>query len=322
MTAQSVSVALCTYNGERYLETQLRSIIGQSLPPAEVVVADDGSTDATLAIIDRVARESTVPVRVLEPGARLGVTANFQRAAEACASPLIALADQDDVWRPERIAAAFAVFQAEPDVLLVHSDARLVDADGTDLGHRLLGALRPTPEELRLLASDRPLEAYLRRNFVTGTTVTFRASLRDLAVPFPPAWVHDEWLAVVAAVHGRVRYLDQPLVDYRQHGGNEIGMESPSTARRIGRMLERRGDRLELLAERSAVLAARVEPSAAVDAADRIRRKAAFEARRRAYPRGRLLRLGPVLGQALRGRYREFSSQGRLDIVRDLVQPA
>lgn len=322
MTASAVSVALCTYNGERFLEAQLRSILGQSLRPAEVVVADDGSTDATLAVVERIAAESDVPFRVLSAGGRLGVTANFQRAVEACASPLIALADQDDVWHPDRLAAAVAVLEAEPDVLLVHSDARLVDGEGADLGHHLMGSLLPSAAERRMLATDAPLAAYLRRNFVTGTTVTFRSTLRDAAVPFPASWVHDEWLAVVAAVIGRVRYLDRPLVDYRQHGANEIGMEAPSFRRRLRRMLEPRGERLERLAERSALLAERLADSAPAAAGDRLRRKAAFEHRRGAYPRMRLLRVVPVLRQALGGSYAEFSSQGSLDVVRDLLQPA
>lgn len=322
MTTPGISVALCTYNGERFLDEQLRSILEQSVRPAEIVVADDGSTDGTLAIVERVADRSEVPFSVLPPGGRLGVTANFQRAIEACTGPLVALADQDDAWHPDRLAAALAVFTAEPDVLLVHSDARLVAADGADLGHGLLSSLGPTAAERALLESGRPLDAYLRRNFVTGTTVTFRRELLTAASPFPPSWVHDEWLAVVAAAHGRVRFLDTPLVDYRQHGGNEIGMRIPTLRGRLQRVFERRGDRFDRLAERSAVLVERVAPGAGADVADRLRGKADFEARRRDYPRARLRRVIPVLGQLVSGGYARFASQGRWDVVRDLLQPA
>lgn len=319
MSVLAVSVALCTYNGERFLEAQLASILAQTSPPAEIVIADDGSTDGTLEVVARVAETSVVAMRVLPSVRRLGVTANFQRAVEACAGPLIALADQDDVWHLERLAAAAAVFDREPDVLLVHSDARLVDADGADRGDRLMASLRPTPDEKRILATGRPLAAYLRRNFVTGTTVTFRQSLLADAVPFPPSWVHDEWLATVAAIRGRVRYLDRALVDYRQHGANEIGMEAANLGQRIGRMREPRGDRLVRLADRARALAARFgnEPG---EAGVSIGRKAAFEQRREAYPSRRVRRVAAVLRQA--GSYPEFASQGRLDVIRDLVQPA
>jgi hypothetical protein len=134
--------------------------------------------------------------------------------------------------------------------------------------------------------------------------------------------VHDEWLAVVAAVRGRVVYLDRALVDYRQHGGNQIGMATPSTRRRLARLLEPRGDRLLRLQERSAVLAERLARFAEPHDARELVAKAAFEASRAAYPAGRVRRIVPVLGQAVTGRYTRFASQGLGDVVRDLVQPA
>lgn len=320
MSSPAVSVALCTYNGERFLEQQFESILTQTHRPAEVVVADDGSTDGTALVLDRLIASSDIPVRRLAPGDRLGVTANFERAVRACVSPYVALADQDDVWHSDRLAAAVTVLDSDSEVMLVHSDARLVDADGLELGRGLLESLTPSAGERRALASRRPLAAYLRRNFVTGTTVTFRRDLLDLAAPFPADWVHDEWLAAVAAVIGKVCFLDRPLVDYRQHGSNEIGVVAPSLRGRFGRMGEQRGDRLRRLARRASVLAERMAGSADPATAAAIRGKAEFERRRGDYPASRARRVGPILRQWRD--YPRFASQGRADMVRDLVQPA
>src|SRR5690606_3991787 len=139
--------------------------------------------------------------------------------------------------------------------------------------------------------------------------------------------VHDEWLAIVAAALGRTQVLDAQLIDYRQHGSNQIGVQKPTLRYKIGRMLEPRVDRYQRLAERSAVLRARLGELAAggFDLDDRVlrlaRQKASFEAARAQYPAARPLRLGAVLRQSRRGSYRVLSSQGDLDIARDLLQP-
>jgi hypothetical protein len=140
-------------------------------------------------------------------------------------------------------------------------------------------------------------------------------------LPFPTEWVHDEWLAIVAAATGEVRLLDEPLIDYRQHDENAIGAGKPTLGYRFGRMIAPRGTRYADLAARSAVLTARLD---SLDVPERWRTlaqaKAAFEARRAAYPKSRLARVGAVLHE--RRSYSTLSSQGSLDVVRDLIQPA
>ena len=319
----SVSAVLASYNGAQYIEEQLRSILGQSRPPAELVVADDGSTDGTLEIVRAVASEYPgVALRVLEPGASsLGVAGNFTRAIEAATGDLIALSDQDDRWHDGRLERLVARFEADDSLLFLHHDAELVDAAGAPYGQRLLGWLRATPAEREALADGRAFGVYVRRNLATGATVVFRRGLAETAFPIGEGWIHDEWFAVIAASLSGARLDEFALIDYRQHGGNQIGVAKPTPGHLVRRMLEPRGSRYEWLSERSTALVERLESiGAPAPALELARAKQAFEARRAAYPARRLARLGPVLRQ--RRDYARLSSQGTLDILRDLLHGA
>ncbi|MFF1878067.1 glycosyltransferase family 2 protein [Leifsonia sp. NPDC058230] len=320
-----VSVALCTYNGERFLGRQLASILEQTVAPAEIVVADDGSSDGTLQLVGASAAEtSATALIVLPPSARLGVTKNFERAISATSAPIVALSDQDDVWADGKLAAMTRAFD-DPDVALVHSDARLVDEDGRPLGLSLFEALEISAEQLELEQSEDGYLMLLRRNLTTGATMAFRRELLDVARPFPADWVHDEWLAMIAAATARIRVLPEQLIDYRQHGSNAIGVVRPTLSHKVRRVVgssrERNrtlADKFTTLSDRLAALGPVVRPGA-VEAA---RAKAAFEASRAAYPANRLLRVFPVLRMYRSGAYQRFASRGTWDVVRDILQKA
>lgn len=328
MTAE-ISVALCTYNGADYVEEQVASILDQDRAPDELVVSDDGSSDGTLqvvaATVEAAASRGVRPeVVVLAGTSPSGVTANFERAVAKTTRPLIALSDQDDIWHPDRLGSLAARFE-DPSLTFVHTDARLVDDAGRPLGPTLFESLELSEQELRLEEEGRAFEALLRRNLATGATVVFRRELLDRARPFPPEWVHDEWLAVVAAATGRVGVVRETTIDYRQHGRNQIGVTDPTLGYKVRRVLEPRGDRNTRLAKQFGVLADRLEalgdavPPAYASAA---RQKAGFEATRAAMAPSRIRRIGTVIGLARRGLYARFASRGRADIIRDLLQPA
>lgn len=222
-----VSVALCTYNGAAYIEAQLASILAQRRPVDEIVVSDDGSSDDTLERVQRRLQGSGVAFRVLH-GERLGVTQNFARAVSACTGEFVFLCDQDDVWLPEKVERLLALLQSHPDSDLAFSNAELVDAQLAPLGRTQFDTVRLSPALRRALAGPLAFEALMRRNVVTGATVAFRRRLLQLALPFMDGWLHDEWLAVLAAWRGPLACCEQPLVQYRQHGRNQCGM-SPQT---------------------------------------------------------------------------------------------
>lgn len=319
----ALSVALCTFNGERFVGAQLESILTQSLPVNELVVSDDASTDRTLDVVEDTVRRigSGVSLLILRNQVPLGVTANFEQALSACSGDLVALSDQDDIWHPGRLAEILPLFE-DGSVLLAHTDADLVGADGESLGATLFDALEIPPETIEEVNSGDALGVFLRRNIVTGATVVLRRALVDAIRPFPSGWVHDEWLAICATLLGSVRCLPRPTIDYRQHGGNQIGAQRPTLRYKVGRVFEPGAERQCRLALQFAQLAERAPVFAELHADDlqRVRRKAEFEEQRAQLPRRRFSRLGAVRRLAVGGGYARFASQGHRDIIRDLLR--
>jgi len=117
----TVSIALATWNGARFLRDQLASYECQTILPTELVISDDGSTDRTLEILAEFARSATFPVRILSGGERLGFADNFFRAANACTSQFIAFSDQDDVWLPKKLEEASADCRKDDSCLTLHT---------------------------------------------------------------------------------------------------------------------------------------------------------------------------------------------------------
>lgn len=229
-----LSVALCTYNGARYLREQLQSIAEQSMPPDEIVVCDDGSTDETLQILNGFAAASLIPVRVHADGDRVGVVRNFERAISRCSGDVIALADQDDVWLPEKLKVTVeALERAEKDCpsgtpILVHTDLWVVDSAKNVIAEsfREHQGIRKKPQS--------PLAGLLVENYVTGCTVAMNRTLKEESMPIPgEAVMHDWWLALVAAARGRIVTLPTGTILYRQHGSNAVGAGKRSLRRYV-----------------------------------------------------------------------------------------
>lgn len=316
---------MCTYNGERFIEEQVTSIFSQSLAPTEIIVCDDGSSDGTVAALERLAALAPpgISLRIAATNRVGGVTPNFERAVRACTGDVIVLCDQDDVWHEDRLRAIAPFFDGGMAPVLVFADAVLIDDRGAEVGASLHRNLHMRREERRDIDRGHAFDALIRRNLITGAATAFSRPLVELAGPFPSSWVHDEWLGLIAAAVGRVVRIPNRLIDYRLHGNNQIGVSDPSTTSRVGRMLSPRGERYSLLGVRAHALVRRLEE---IDADPRLiglaQRKAAFEDIRAGYPESRLRRIRLVLREAMRGEYATLSSQRLFDVVRDLLQPA
>lgn len=323
-----VSVAICTFNGASFVREQLESILAQTVSPAQIVVSDDGSTDATLdevrAVLtpDRMQRLG-ITVDILTRKKPLGVTGNFEAAMAACTGEFIALSDQDDVWQNNRLGALLGAFD-QPDVLLVHSDARLVDEAGRPQRHTLMGSLGASRRELRQEQGMKAFSVLLRRNLVTGATAMVRSSHVRQVRPFPSVWVHDYWLAITASLCGRIRFVPELLIDYRQHSNNQIGVARLTPGRAVTLLGDSRRSRHVDRVERIAALAARIADGsipARPDQRQLVAEKLVHEERRRDLPDARMRRWGVVAGELFRGRYHRLS-RGVIDVVRDLFSPA
>lgn len=326
---ESVSVALCTHNGARFVVEQLESILAQTVPVHEIVLSDDASTDDTLDRARRAVGDGAA-LTVLRNDPPLGVTANFERAIRATTGDIVVLSDQDDRWRADRVERGLARLRARADAELCFSDARLVGPGGEPLGGSLIERLQPTPAERTALAGGDLFDALVRRNLVTGATVMFRRTLLDAAIPFPSEWVHDEWLAMVAAATSSVVFEPDTLVDYRLHEANVIGMRAPTLGVKVRRVLEGDGGRTAGLARRAEVLGERLAElpdRPGFDQARRARvtaaaaRKALTEHRRADLAPARWRRVVPVLRLLAEGAYERYTSQGRLEAIRDILQP-
>lgn len=233
--APAISVAMATYNGGAFIFDQLASIAAQTLVPYQVVVCDDGSDDDTLRIIEQFRARTGIPILLHRDDGRLGAAQNFARAIALCEGDLIALADQDDIWMPEKLARLADAMSHG--AAYAFCDAIVVDAAGAPSGHRSLASrlrgargrtLLDRRFALKTIAARfeqrREFELMMKRDFVYGTTLLFRASVRDLVLPIPGGWSHDTWIVnVLTALGYRGVPVIEPLVQYRRHGGQASG---------------------------------------------------------------------------------------------------
>jgi glycosyltransferase involved in cell wall biosynthesis len=315
----TVSVCLITCNGAEFVDEQLSSVLSQAPPPGELVVADDASTDGTIEKVEHMARAATLPVRVLRNSERLGVNGNLQRAVDATTGEVVLFSDQDDVWKPGKIARMAAEFAAEPDVALVFSDAELIDRSGRPLAGTLWERLRFGIDEQAGVNGDGALGVILRHNVVTGATVGVRRSLLEAALPLPTVGWHDHWLALYAAATGlRIRAIDDQLLSYRLHGANTAGLPSRSPQQWWAEQAtawHRRQAIICLLDELMARL-----PNAPPDVREHVELAAAFLRHRQRLSRNPLTRAWTVWRWARTGSYRRFAD-GFRSVSLDVLLP-
>ena len=325
----TISVAMRVYNSSRFVGEQLASILTQSSPPEQIVIGDDGSDDNTLALItamietEQQARPSwKTEVTILSSG-HVGITANIERTIAACTGDIVIICDHDDRCAPTRFEWIRAAFEQQPELLFIHSDATLIDEGGDPRGVLLTERQLVTGWERERYRGGAAFPVLIRRNIVTGATAAFRRELVSHAVPFPRAWVYDEWLGIVAAGMGRLSFLEEPLLQYRQHSSNKQGVRRRSAREKAGMLLAVGNGRNERLQARAAVLVERLSGLGALVPPQNLtlaNAKLRHESARARLPRNRFLRALPVLRAAGSGAYARFA-RGRKDIVLDLIQP-
>ncbi len=233
MRITRISIALCTYNGERYLAELLQSLASQRLRPWELVVCDDCSTDSTLSILEEFGRSAPFRVSITSNTENLGVIKNFEKAFSLCTGDYIAPCDQDDVWLPEKLEKLAACLQGcsgenNDSPVLVHANLELVDDNLESTGKSYL-----QHQGLKLTHADQ-YRTLLVQNYIPGCSMLFSTDLLSRALPIPDSAVmHDWWLALIASLTGKICFEPSTTVLYRQHKGNLVGSQSrfsPGTA--------------------------------------------------------------------------------------------
>jgi glycosyltransferase involved in cell wall biosynthesis len=189
--------------------------------PDEIVICDDKSTDDTVQIAKDILEKSNLEYKIEVNESNLGVIKNFEKAIVMCSGDIIFTSDQDDVWVETKVEEMVDVLEEDNDLLLVFSDAYLVDCNLNKMKSLLWQASCP-----KLYSEHRHIcgiNMLLKGNFVTGATMAFRRSLLKYAYPFTETWMHDYWLAFIASYKGKIEGINRPLIMYRQHNNNVLG---------------------------------------------------------------------------------------------------
>lgn len=222
----TIDVLLATYNGELYIDEQLKSLFEQSYQNFNVLIRDDGSIDKTLEIIGKY--QEIYPERIkliVDEDKGLGPSANFGRLMQYATAPYIMFCDQDDVWLKNKIEKTLTEMKKiEENIginfpILVHSDLIVVNQD--------LELLQESMSKGQKLQSHQnEFHQLLIQNNITGCTMMINKALLEIGLPVPQeAIMHDWWLGILAAAFGKVHYIDEGLILYRQHGRNDVGAQ-------------------------------------------------------------------------------------------------
>ncbi|MGA7410085.1 MAG: glycosyltransferase family 2 protein [Bryobacteraceae bacterium] len=320
MPKLSSSVAMCTYNGARFLGEQLSTIAQQTEPPKELVVFDDCSTDETVSILESFASQAAFPVRILVNAHNLGPARNFEKAIEACDGDIIVFSDQDDLWRPHKLASLGRVFEQHPEAMYAFSDAEMVDQLGKPTGQGLWEAVL-LRRRLREFIGPGQLEILLRHNLVPGASMAFRASFRKVVLPLPPGWMHDYWIALLGSTLSYGVPVDEVLFKYRRHADQACGWRKKNFAQTLMDSLRTRHDESWKKIETFRHILSRVHSTSLDWPADRIKllEDKEIHLARRAKVRSAsgIKRVTGVLAEACTGRYHRFSNSW-YSVIRDL----
>jgi len=210
----SISVALATYNGEKYISEQLNSILPQLGPEDEIIISDDGSSDRTLEIV---AGFCSAQIKVLKnPGK--GVISNVENAIKHTSGDIIFLCDQDDVWLPDKVSVT-KKYLLESDVKLVVSDAIVVDENLKVLEDSFF----------KLMNSGSGFIKNFIKNTYHGCCMAFLKELKEVILPFPKNIpMHDSWIGLMAELYGKVLFIPEKLIYYRRHQNNATVLKRES----------------------------------------------------------------------------------------------
>ncbi|MBS4213118.1 glycosyltransferase family 2 protein [Neobacillus rhizophilus] len=213
-----VSVAMATYNGEKYLKQQIDSILSQLDKADELIISDDHSKDKTISIIENYMNEDS---RVkLYMNNESGVTSNFENAIKHTKNDIIFLSDQDDVWKPEKVDTVKSYYEKNPKVQMIMSDITVVD-----------NQLNPTIESFYEFRGSRAgvIKNIIKNSYI-GCAMSFRKELKPRILPIPRnVPMHDMWIGLVADMNHVALLITEKLIYYRRHDATVTTVENNST---------------------------------------------------------------------------------------------
>jgi glycosyltransferase involved in cell wall biosynthesis len=211
------SVVIATYNGENFLEEQLYSIAHQSRTPDEIIIIDDCSKDNTNAIIQAfINKFNNINIKFLKNKKNLGVVKTFQIGINLSSNDIIFLADQDDIWEKNKIKLILEILEEKNNIEAIAHGFILINHKGDNISHKKY----PLYQE-RFIS----FKKIIKKNIFPGCTMAFRSSLKKYFYDIPDGvYIHDWYIAVLAAINNGLFYYNKPLIKYRLHNNNTIGM--------------------------------------------------------------------------------------------------
>jgi glycosyltransferase involved in cell wall biosynthesis len=222
-----ISVALCTFNGDKYIENQINSIINQGYSIYEIQIGDDGSTDETIAIINNL-KKRYENIFLTQNIHQLGINDNFENTIKRCSGDYICLSDQDDIWYPDKLKVIIPILQQNHKAQACFTNANFIDENGVSIDGSLWESLGIKREKEYLLDQERLFEHLLRfGNIVTGATMVLKAEAIKEIIPFIQRYnfeLHDYVIARKLAMHKSIIPINEELMDYRLHKGQQSGV--------------------------------------------------------------------------------------------------
>ena len=220
-----IQIILPTYNGSKFLEAQLESILNQTNQDWKLLIRDDGSSDSTKSILQKWA--STYPEKIellADDKDRLGATGSFSKLLESATAPYVMLCDQDDFWLPHKIEVSLNCIKAAEEKfgsdmpLLSCSDLEVVDEELNQISPSFWKDRKDNPAILE------DFEKLIAHSVVTGSTIMLNRAAVKISAPIKTRFfLHDQWISIKVARYGKILFIDEPLLKYRQHSSNVLG---------------------------------------------------------------------------------------------------
>ena len=226
----SYSVAMCIYNGEKYIVDQLKSIIEQTILPSEIIICDDCSTDRSALLANQILSECNIRYKYFYNESKKGVANNFLLAIQQCSNEYIFTSDQDDIWSKNKAEVVLKEFERHHEAMLIFSNGELINSSNKSLNCSIWDSVGITKT---MIQEEKWFEYMLPKHIVTGATMAIRKSLINGIDTIPDGYLHDEWLAMKASILDAVVACPNKLIYYRQHGDNVVGMKKYSLMDKI-----------------------------------------------------------------------------------------
>lgn len=213
-----ISIALCTYNGEKYISEQLQSLFAQTRRPDEIIISDDGSSDNTVKIAETLLNESKINYKIFKQSPSLGVFKNFEFCMSQCTSDIIFPCDQDDIWKDTKLEQHMALHESRIDKVLVYSNADVIQ---NDIEHYLYPLWEPKLIESGQYHTKQKM--LYEGKSIAGCCMSIDKEFFHQILPIPDAIYHDDWCTTSASLIDGIIGIPESLIYYRQHGGNVVG---------------------------------------------------------------------------------------------------